>query len=105
MLWAEHTKTSWWRQDNIKIAVSEDYASYWVHKDLTVTTTKNQALLRAANGASGGMDECQVRLAGIEREYCMGTETGRLGGSGFRGTITPGDGSKQKGGKMGAGYV
>jgi len=31
----------------------------------------------------------------------MGTEIGRLGGYGFRGTVTAGDGSNQKGGKMG----
>ena len=54
--------------------------------------------------ASGGK-ECQVRLTDIEREYWMGTEIGRLGGCGFRGTVTAGDGSNQKGGKMGAGYV
>ena len=35
----------------------------------------------------------------------MGTEIGRLGGYGFRGTIKAGDGSNQKGEKMGAGYV
>jgi len=35
----------------------------------------------------------------------MGTEIGRLGGYVFRGTVTACDGSKQKGGKMGAGYV
>jgi len=35
----------------------------------------------------------------------MGTEIGRLGIYGFRGTATAGDGSNQKGGKMGAGYV
>ena len=35
----------------------------------------------------------------------MGTEIGRLGGYGFRGTVTAGDGSNQKGKKMGAGYV
>jgi len=50
-------------------------------------------------------DECQVRLTGIEREYWMGTEIGRLGCYGFRGTITAGDGSDQRGGKVGAGYV
>ena len=55
--------------------------------------------------ASGEKDECQARLTGIEREYWMGTEIGRLGGYGFRGTVTLGDGSNQKGGKMGAGYV
>ena len=55
--------------------------------------------------ASGGKDECHARLAGIEREYWMGTEIGRLGGYGFRGTVSAGDGSNQKGGKMGAEYV
>ena len=29
---------SWWKQGNIKMAVSEDHASCWVYKDLTVTT-------------------------------------------------------------------
>jgi len=41
----------------------------------------------------------------MEREYWMCTEIGRLGGYGFRGTVTAGDGSNPKGGKMGAGYV
>jgi len=86
------------------MAVSKDHASCWVHKDLIVTTKQIQALLTAAR-ASGGKDERQVRLTGIEREYWMGTEIGRLGGYGFRGTVTAGDGFSQKGGKMGAGYV
>jgi len=55
--------------------------------------------------ASGRKDECQVQLKGIKLEYWMGTEIGRLGGYGFRGTVTAGDGSNQKGRKMGAGYV
>ena len=57
--------------------------------------------------ALGGKDECQSTTdryqAGLE--YWMGTEIGRLGGYGFRGTVTAGDGSNQKGEKMGAGYV
>ena len=67
---------SWWKQGNIKMAVSEDYASCWVHKDLTVITKQIQDLLTGAR-ASGGKDDCQVRLIGIEREYWMGTEIGR----------------------------
>jgi len=35
----------------------------------------------------------------------MRTEIGRLGGYGFRGIVTASDGSNQKGGEMGAGYV
>ena len=86
------------------MAVSEDHASCWVHKDLTVTTKQIQALLTATR-ASVGKDECQVRLTGIEREYWMGTEIGRLGGYGYRGTVTAGNRSNQRGGQMGAGYV
>jgi len=88
--------------------VSEDHASCSVHrgKDLTVTTKQIQVqtLLTAAR-ASGGKDECQVRLTGIEREYWMGTEICRFGGYGFQGTVTAGDGSDQEGGEMRAGYV
>ena len=46
-----------------------------------------------------------VRLTSIEREYWMGTEIGRLGGYGFQSTVTAGNGSNQKMGKMGAGNV
>jgi len=84
-----------WKQGNIKMAVSEDHTSCWVHKDLTVTTKQIQAAR-----ASGRKDKCQVRLTGIEPKYWMGTEIGRLGGYGFRGTVTAGDGSNQKVGKM-----
>ena len=71
---------------------------------LLVTTKQIQDVFTVAR-ASGGKDECQVRLTVIEREYWMGAEIGRLGSYGFRGTVTAGDGSSQKGGKMGAGYV
>ena len=43
---------SCWKQGNIKMAVSEDHASCWVHKDHTVKTKQIQALLTAAK-ASG----------------------------------------------------
>ena len=79
-------------------------ASCWVHKDLNVTTKQILALFTAAR-ASGGKEECQVRLTGLEREYWMGTEIGRLGGYCLQGTVTAGDEFNQKGGKMGAGYV
>jgi len=95
---------SWWKQDNIKMAMSQGHASCWAHKDFTVTTKQIQALLTAAR-ASGGKDECQVRLTDIEREYWMSTEIGSLGAYGFLRTVTAGHGSNQKGGKMGAGCV
>jgi len=60
---------------------SEDRITFW-HNDFTVTTKHIRALLTVAR-ASGGKDKCQVRHTGIEREYWMGTEIGRLEGDGF----------------------
>jgi len=46
---------------------------------------EQKAALKKAAGASGGKDECQVRLKGREHDYWMGTEVGMLGGYGFQG--------------------
>ena len=89
---------AWWRQDNIKCAVSEENASCWVHQDCHVADEQKAALKKAAV-----LDECQVRLKGRERNYWMGTEIGMLGGCGFQDQVTAGDCSDKKG-KMGAGY-
>jgi len=64
---------------------------------------KQKAALQKAVGVLGGKDKFQVRLKGRERNYWIGTETGILGGYGFQGRVTAGDGSDKKG-KMGAGY-
>jgi len=92
---------AWWRQGNIKCAVSQEYASCWVHQDCHVADELKAALKKAA-GASGGKDECQVRLKGREHDHWMSTEIGMLGGYGFQGQVTAGDGSDKQG-EMGAG--
>jgi len=88
----------WWRTGNIKCAVSEENASCCVHQDCYVADEQ-----KAAARVSGGKDKCQVRLEGREHDYWMGTERGMLGGYGFQGQVTAGDGSDKQG-KMGAGY-
>jgi len=93
---------AWWRQSNIKCALSEEYAWCWLHQDCHVADEQKVAFKKVA-GVSGGKDECQVRLKGRERDYWMGTEIGMLGGYGFRGQVKAGDGSDKQG-KMGAGY-
>ena len=65
----------------------------------------NSGFVDSSEGVGCPLDDCQVRLTNIEREYWMGTEIGRLGGYGFQGTVTVGDGSNQKGEKMAAGYM
>jgi len=64
---------------------------------------EQKAALKRAAGVSGGKDECQVRLKGKERDYWIGTHIGMLGGYGFQGQVTAGDGSDKQG-KIGAGY-
>jgi len=91
-----------WRQGNIKCAVSEEYASCWVHPDCHVADEQKAALKKAA-GVTGDKDECQVRLKGRERDYWMVTEIVMLGGYGVQGQVMAGDGSDKQG-KMGAGY-
>jgi len=47
---------SWWKQGNIKMAMSEDRTSCWVHKDLIITAKKIQALLTAARASAERMN-------------------------------------------------
>jgi len=54
----------WWQQDNIKCAVSEKFASCWVHQDCHVADEQKVALKKAAT-VSGGKDKFQVRLKDI----------------------------------------
>jgi len=60
---------------------------------------EQKAALKKAAGVSRGKDECQVRLEGREHDYWIGM----LGGYGFQGQVTAGDGSDKEG-KVGAGY-
>jgi len=69
---------AWWRQSHIKCAVSEDYASCWVHQDCHVADEQN-ATLKKATGVSQGKDECKVQLKGRKYDYWMGTEIGMIG--------------------------
>jgi len=59
---------AWWRQSNIKCAVSEEYALCWVHQDCHVADEQKAALKKAAV-VSRGKDEYQVRLKGRARDY------------------------------------
>jgi len=53
---------------------------------------------------SSATDSYRAEILDGHRDWRMGTEIGRLRGYSFRGTVTAGDGSNQKGGKMRAGY-
>ena len=57
---------AWWRQRHIKCAVSEGYASCWVHQHCHMADEHKTDLNKAAR-VSGGKVECQVRWKGRER--------------------------------------
>ena len=58
---------------------------------------EQKAALKKAARVSGGKDEWQVQLKGREHDYWIGTEIGMLGGYGFQGQVTAGDGSDKQG--------
>ena len=51
---------AWWRQGNIKCAVSEEYASYCVHQDCHVADEQKAALKKAA-GVSEASEKMSVK--------------------------------------------
>ena len=61
-----------------ELTASEDHASCWVHKVLTVMILEtNSGFVDKSKGVGWkGLDsECQVRLTGIKREYWMGIDS------------------------------
>jgi long-subunit acyl-CoA synthetase (AMP-forming) len=58
---AYNTGHAWYKKGNFKMAMSEDHTTCWVHKDLTASKGKKQALVTAA-WASGGKDECHRQV-------------------------------------------
>jgi len=82
------------------MAMSEDHASCWVYKDLTVMAKQIQVFVDGSEGVGR-----KGRMSNTNDRYRAGILEGKLGGYSFKGTVTAGDGSNQTGGKMGAGHV
>ena len=67
---------SWWKQGNIKMAVSEDHASCWVYKDLTGTTIHNQPVTHDFASTDGHWWRETTGLTGDQVES-KGASSGR----------------------------
>jgi len=59
-----------WKQGNIKMAVSEDHASCWVHKDFSVTSQR----FHCHNKTNSGFVDCSE---GVRRKGRMSSTTDR----------------------------
>ena len=76
----------------------------WVHQDSILDDHGVIQSLKEAWQQESSKDELKIDLQGLERQYWLGTEAGRLGCYDFLGETWAGDGSAHKGG-MGAGIV
>jgi len=78
------------------MAVSKDHASFWVHKDLTVTgTTKHSGFVDSIRvkgvGRKGRMSSATDRYRGGILDGHRDRQIRRFRGYGFQGTVTAGD--------------
>jgi ribonuclease HI len=93
----------WWKRGDVA-ACAHANMSCWVHQDSILDDDEVLQGLQEAWEQESNKDELTIRLQGLERQYWLGTEAGRLGCYDFPGETWAGDGSAHKGG-MGAGSV
>jgi hypothetical protein len=82
--------------------VSHTRLTAWVHPEFETATQETLERLEQAWNCADEKDECEVRLEGLERNYWVGSEVGRIGGYEFQGEVFGSDGSNHNG-QMGAG--
>ena len=90
-----HKIKGWWRRGDIKVTKCEKTVECWV-KSKEKAPEQAQAAIKAALLApqqSYGKDSYIIDLAGPEKTYWLGTESGLLGSFHFDGACTAGDGS------------
>lgn len=74
----------------------------WVHRDHCMVDQTAVESLQQAWECTEGKDECSVEMTGLERDYWLGSEAGRIGSYKFQGAVFGIDGSNH-GGCMGSG--
>ena len=76
----------------------------WVHQDIILDDDKAHQSVKEAWGHEDDKDELEIELQGLERQFWLGTEAGRLGCYNFPGQTWAGDRSAHNG-EMGTGSV
>ena len=69
----------------------------WVHRDCTMVDQATIESLQQAWECTEEKDECLVEPVGLERDYWLGSEAGRVGSYEFQGSVFGIDGSNHKG--------
>lgn len=92
----------WWKTGNVAASGCPAGMTAWVHRDHCMVDQTAVESLQQAWECTEGKDECSVEMTGLERDYWLGSEAGRIGGYEFQGAVFGIDGSNH-GGCMGSG--
>ena len=94
----------WWKRGDVAACAATCKMECWTHSEANVNQEQAFKHIKAAWESEDDKDTLQIDLTGLEREYWLGTEAGRLGCYEFQGEVWAGDGSV-KGDSMGAGSI
>lgn len=92
----------WWKTGNVAASGCPAGMTAWVHRDHCMVDQTAVESLQQAWECTEGKDECSVEMTGLERDYWLGSEAGRIGSYKFQGAVFGIDGSNH-GGCMGSG--
>ena len=87
----------WWKTGNVAASACSVGMTAWVHRDCTMVDQATIESLQQAWECTEEKDECSVEQVGLERDYWLGSEAGRVGSYGFQGAVFGIDGSNHKG--------
>ena len=87
----------WWKTGNVAASACSVGMTAWVHQDCTMVDQATIESLQQAWECTEEKDECSVKQVGLERDYWLGSEAGRVGSYGFQGAVFGIDGSNHKG--------
>ena len=87
----------WWKTGNVAASACSVGMTAWVHRDCTMVDQATIESLQQAWECTEEKDECLVEPVGLERDYWLGSEAGRVGSYEFQGAVFGIDGSNHKG--------
>ena len=90
-------RRGWWKAGNIATSACPAGMTAWVHKECTTIDQRAIMNLRQAWDCAEEKDECTVSMTGLERDYWLGSEAGRVGSYEFQGAVFGIDGSNHEG--------
>jgi hypothetical protein len=74
---------SWWKRGDVSACAAQTNMECWVHQDIILDDNKARQSVKEAWEHEDDKDELKIELQGLERQFCLGTEAGRLGCNDF----------------------